>query len=91
MQIVTHMEGHMRVCRNVHVRVCVSLRTDDLMTQDGYLHVSQRPEAILDTQTDQWTIELQCGTFTFRGDPAFQVEWIVSAGLQFCCFVILLC
>ena len=54
---------------------------DDLMTQDGHLHVTQNSEAVLDKTTEQWSIQLHCGTFTFRGDPPFQVEWIVSGFL----------
>jgi len=67
--------AHTVLTRSVFVQI-----SDDLMTQDGYLHVTQRSEAVLDTHTDKWTLELQCGTFTFRGDPAFQVEWITPAG-----------
>ena len=47
------------------------------MTQDGHLHVTQNPEAVLDRATDQWAILLQCGNFSFFGPPPFPVEWTV--------------
>ena len=50
----------------------------DLMTTDGKLHVSQNPVAVLDPTTDQWCVELHCGTFTYFGQPPFDVQWIVS-------------
>ena len=50
----------------------------DLMTTDGKLHVSQNPVAVLDPTTDQWCVELHCGTFTYSGQPPFDVQWIVS-------------
>ena len=48
------------------------------MTTVGEPHVSQNPEAVLDPTTDQWCVELHCGTFTYSGQPPFDVQWIVS-------------
>lgn len=48
------------------------------MTTDGQLHVSENPLALLDKTTDQWSKELHCGTFTYLGQPPFDVEWMVS-------------
>ena len=56
---------------------CFDLSTDDLMTQDGELHV-QQSGAVLNQDTDQWSIQLTCGLFIFRDSPPFYVEWTVS-------------
>ena len=50
----------------------------DLMTTDNELHVTQTPQAVLDPITDQWCVELLCGTFTYLGLPPFDVQWTVS-------------
>jgi hypothetical protein len=52
--------------------------TDDLMTLDGNLYVTQTPDAVLNPTSGQWAIQLQCGRFIFNHTPPFQVEWIVS-------------
>ncbi|XP_070180238.1 uncharacterized protein [Littorina saxatilis] len=52
----------------------------DLMTTDGQLHVSENPLALLDKTTDQWSKELHCGTFTYLGQPPFDVEWMTPSG-----------
>ena len=54
------------------------LVADDLILQDGQLQVQQTPEAVLDPDTDQWSIQLTCGVFNFHGSPLFSVEWTVS-------------
>ena len=48
------------------------------MTTDNELHVTQTPQAVLDPITDQWCVELLCGTFTYLGLPPFDVQWTVS-------------
>ena len=48
------------------------------MTTDGELHVGDPPVAALDPTTDQWGLELHCGTFTSLGQPPFDVQWTVS-------------
>ena len=42
------------------------LSADSLMTQDGVLHVQQMSEAVLNQDTNQWSIQLTCGLFIFR-------------------------
>ena len=49
------------------------------MTTVGEPHVSQNPEAVLDPTTDQWCVELYCGTFTYLGQPPFDVQWTVGS------------
>ena len=49
-----------------------------MVTQDGELHVQQTPEAVLNPDTDQWSIQLMCGVFNFHDSPPFSVEWVVS-------------
>ena len=48
------------------------------MTTDNELHVTQTPQAVLDPITDQWCVELLCGTFTYLGLPPFDVQWTVN-------------
>lgn len=48
---------------------------DSLMTQDGYLHVTQSTLAVKNPHTGEWAIELQCGIFIYRADPPFNMEW----------------
>ena len=53
------------------------------MTTDNELHVTQTPQAVFDPATDQWCVELLCGTFTYLGLPPFDVQWTVSDVLLF--------
>ena len=52
--------------------------TDGLPTTDGQLHVTQQPDVILDTSSQQWSIVLTCGNFTSVDQPPFPVEWVVG-------------
>ena len=64
------------------------LSADNLMTQDGLLHVQQTSGAVLNQDTDQWSIQLTCGLFIFRDSPLFYVEWIVSGHHLNCVFTL---
>ena len=59
------------------------------------LHVQQTSEAVLNQDTDQWSIQLTCGLFNFSGAPPFNVEWIVGGHslnclpcVSFCLFAV---
>ena len=64
------------------------LSTENLSPQDGELHVQQTSEAVLNRDTDQWSIQLTCGLFNFSGAPPFYVEWTVSGHLLNCLFTL---
>ena len=63
------------------------LFADGLMTQDGGMHVQQTSEAVLNQDTDQWSIQLTCGLFNFRDSPPFYVEWTVRSVCPIALFV----
>ena len=70
---------HMTTCKQcttIHVKNALS--TEGLQTTDGRVHVTLQPDAVLDTASQQWSVVLTCGHFTFTGQPPFPVEWVVS-------------
>ncbi|KAK7116295.1 hypothetical protein V1264_002001 [Littorina saxatilis] len=60
--------------RSVHVDV-----GGGLQTTDGELHVTYNPTAVPDS-TGQWSVQLDCGTFTFLASPPFNVQWRFPSG-----------
>jgi hypothetical protein len=52
--------------------------SDDLQTTDGQLHAVLEEHPVYDNVTDQWSLVLSCGQFTYPSPPPFNVEWLVS-------------
>ena len=48
------------------------------MASNHHLHVTQSPGAVYNDVTQEWSLQLSCGRFTYVGQPPFAVEWVVS-------------
>ena len=48
------------------------------MTSDHELHVTESPRAVYNDVTQELSLQLSCGRFTYVGQPPFAVEWMVS-------------
>ncbi|KAL8590997.1 hypothetical protein ACOMHN_044989 [Nucella lapillus] len=64
---------HYELRQTVYIQIA-----DNLMTQDGGVHVKQIPNPVLDRASGLWSIMLTCGDFTFHGqNPPYYVQWTI--------------